>query len=117
MKVKDQVQKMNSLMEKGAKAESFDEFYDENAVRQENDDPPMKREEAKEQMTKMMENIKSASYKVISSLAGENISMTQWEIAFKMKNGKKFILNEVAVQKWRNGKIIHERYYHKDIKF
>ena len=97
---------MNEPLMKNSPREKFDEFYDKNATKQENDGSEVSRKSANEQMRKMLNDIESASYKVVSSLAGNDLSMTEWAINFRMKNGKEMHLNEVAVQKWKNGIIV-----------
>lgn len=116
MDVSEKVKKMNELIMKNSPRGQLEEFYDKNATKQENDGPETDRKSANENMGKMLADIKSASYKVVSSLTGNDLSMTEWAIKFKMKNGKDLHLNQVAVQRWKNGKIVKERYYHPDIK-
>jgi len=44
--------------------------------------------------------------------ASGGVSMVQWEIRFVPRGGRPMRLEEVAVQRWRDGKIVSERFFY-----
>ena len=49
---------------------------------------------------------------VLSSAAGDDVSFAEWEMDVTFKNGYRMKLNQVAVRRWNDGKIVHERFYY-----
>lgn len=50
-----------------------------------------------------------------ASLVGSAVSadraFSEWECDVTYKNGKRHLMNEVAVRQWHDGKVIFERFY------
>jgi len=44
--------------------------------------------------------------------ADEGVSMIEWDITFVPKGGRPLRLEEVAVQRWRDGRIVSERFFY-----
>ena len=113
MDIKDKVAKMNSMILKGKRGKDLDKFYDKNATKQENDEPPVPRTKVNAYATKFFNSVKSVKNNLLASLTGKDISTNEWEIKYEFKDGKSSTVNQIAVQRWNKGKIIRERFYHK----
>lgn len=48
---------------------------------------------------------------IIAEAAGENVTMTEWDMDFEHDTYGHKIGRQVAVQHWQDGKIIREQYY------
>jgi len=106
--------KLDDAVLSGKALEAFDEFYAEDAVMQENSDAPFvgkafNRNREIEFFSSIGE-IHSAA--VLSSVSGDDISFSEWEMDLTFKNGYRAKLNQTAMRRWKNGQIVHERFYY-----
>ena len=51
--------------------------------------------------------------KVLSSAVHGDVSFSEWEMELSLKGVGRITMSQVAVRRWKNGKIVHERFYHK----
>jgi|SRR5579863_8914463 len=93
---------------------AFDRFYADDLVMQENSEPPFvgkaenrKREEA---FLASVEQFHGA--KVLSSAVSGDVSFSEWEMDVTFKGGPRMLMSQVAVRRWKNGKVAHERFYY-----
>ncbi len=93
---------------------AFDRFYADDLVMQENSEPPFvgkaenrKREEA---FLASVEQFHGA--KVLSAAVTGDVSFSEWELDVTFKGGPRTFLSQVAVRRWKNGKIVNERFYY-----
>ena len=93
---------------------AFDRFYADDLVMQENSETPFvgkaenrKREEA---FLASVEQFHGA--KVLSSAVEGDVSFSEWEMDITFKGGVRMTMAQVAVRRWKNGKIAHERFYY-----
>lgn len=49
---------------------------------------------------------------LVASAAGDDVSFSEWQFEFTSKNGLRVKMEQVARRRWRDGKIIHERFYY-----
>ena len=45
------------------------------------------------------------------SIAGEEISMSEYTFDFDMKDGSHILWHEIIRRRWKDGKVIHEQYF------
>lgn len=107
-------QKLDDAVLAGKALEAFDELYDEIVVMQENSDEPfvgkaLNRQREIDFFSSVAE-IHSAA--VLSSAVNGDVSFAEWTMDITFKNGYRATLNQVAVRRWKDGKIIHERFYY-----
>lgn len=115
---------MNSLLEKittindmileGKALDAFDQFYHDDVEMQENNHPPVKGKEANRQREidffgSITEFRGAQPLKVT---VGEGTSMVEWHMDYTHKDWGARNYNQVAVQEWKDGKIIKERFYY-----
>lgn len=107
-------QKLDQAILSGKALEAFDELYAEDVVMQENSDAPFvgkafNRNREIEFFSSIAE-IHSAA--VLSSAVDGDVSFAEWEMDLTFKNGYRAKLSQVAVRRWKDGQIVHERFYY-----
>ena len=106
--------KLDEAVLSGKALEAFDEYYADDVVMQENSDAPfvgkaLNRNREIEFFNSIAEFHSAA---VLSSAAGDDISFSEWAMDVTFKNGHRYKLNQAAVRRWKDGKIVHERFYY-----
>lgn len=107
-------QKLDQAILSGKALEAFDELYAEDVVMQENSDAPLvgkalNRNREIEFFSSIAE-IHSAA--VLSSAVGGDVSFGEWEMDLTFKNGDRAKMSQVTVRRWKDGQIVHERFYY-----
>jgi hypothetical protein len=106
---------LNELILTGKVFEAMERFYDKDVVMQENADEPCCTLATNLEREKLffatVEQYHGA--KVLSQAIGDDISVTEWENDVQFKGAPRMTMNQVAVRRWKDGKVVHERFYHK----
>jgi ketosteroid isomerase-like protein len=106
----------NRLILEDKAEEAIARFYAEDASLQENSEPPIVGKPAiLERERGFLANVESARPPVLhGSAVGVSTSVTfsEWTYDMTFKDGKRFVLNEVARRQWKDGKVVHERFYY-----
>lgn len=114
MSLKENVQELNKMILEGKTMEAFEKFYDESVVMQENNQPPTVGKEANRkrelEAVSSITEFKSAEVKAVA--VEEGITIVEWFTHFVHKQYGEIKSNQVAVQRWKDGKIISERFYY-----
>lgn len=93
---------------------AFDLFYDEALVKHENEDEPIVGlSNQRLAMKQFLESISNKSAVQKNVLVSDDITVTEWHYIFDHNQWGHRDFIEVTVQRWRNGKIIHERHHYK----
>jgi ketosteroid isomerase-like protein len=50
--------------------------------------------------------------KLLASAAQGDVSFSEWEFEVTFKDGKRRLLKQVARRRWKDGKIVEERFYY-----
>jgi ketosteroid isomerase-like protein len=110
-------QRLQSLLDhirNGKIIEALNEFYDKDTVMQDNANPPTKglsANIAREQQ--FMNGVKEwKGFNVTASAAGDEVTFYECSMDFIATNGQPVHMEEVSVAKWKNGKIVYERFYY-----
>lgn len=105
---------LNALLLAGRPMDAFERFYAEDIVMQENSDPPVvgkHRNRAREQAffgaIARFERIE-----LLGSAAGDGVTYSEWIYELVLRDGRRLTMNEVAARRWRDGQVIHERFYY-----
>jgi hypothetical protein len=98
----------------GRALDVFDKFYAEDVVMQENSDAPFvgksfnrKREE---EFFSSIAEFHGA--KLLGSAVAADRSFSEWLLDVTFKNGARVKLEQVAVRQWKDGHVVHERFYY-----
>jgi len=107
-------QKLNDMVLTGKALEAFEQFYAEDVVMQENSDEPRV---GKATNRKLEEEFFASvaewhEGKVLASAINGDTSFSEWFMDLTFKNGTRAKLAQVAVRKWKDGKVVHERFFY-----
>jgi SnoaL-like polyketide cyclase. len=114
MNLKNSIEDLNSMTLKGQILEAFEKYYADDVVMQENEQPPTvgkdtNREREKEFLANVTE-FRGAEVKAVA--VGDDVTMVEWFFDYTHKEWGKKTYHQVAVQRWKDGKIVHERFYY-----
>ena len=105
---------LHNHIRQGKVIEAMNEFYDQDTQMQENANPPRKglaANIAREQ--EFMNGVKEwKGFNVLASAAGDNVTFYECTIDFIATNGQPVHMEQVVAARWKNGKIVQERYYY-----
>lgn len=110
-------QRLNELfgyIRQGKIIEAMTEFYDKDAAMQENANPPTVGQAANiEREKQFLSGVKEwKGFDVTASAVGDNVTFYECSLDFVATNGQAVHMEQVVVSKWRNGRIVHERFYY-----
>lgn len=109
--------KLDELIYSGKAMEAFEEFYDEDVIMQENTEPEYKGKAFNRKREQDFFATVEAWHggKVIAQAADEanGVSFTECDMDVTLKGVGRIQLVQTAVRRWKNGKVVHERFYHK----
>ena len=111
----ENISNVNDLILQGKAMEAFEAFYHHDVVMQENDLPEVVGKEAnrkrEEDFFGAITEFRAA--KVISVAIGQNnTSMVEWHMDYTHKDWGVKNYTQVAVQVWKDGQIINEKFYY-----
>ena len=110
-------QRLNDLINhvrQGKIIEAMNEFYDKDTVMQDNANPPTMGLAANiEREKEFVSGVKEwKGLNITASGVGDNTTFYESTMDFIATNGQPFRMEQVSVAKWKNGKIVHERFYY-----
>jgi hypothetical protein len=105
---------ITALIAQGKAMEVFEKYYGEDVVMQENETPATvgkaaNRQRELEFFSKVVEfraaTVKSVAY-------GDDVIISEWFVDYTHGDWGKVTHDQVSVQKWKDGKVVHERFYY-----
>lgn len=110
-------QRLNDLfgyIRQGKIVEAMNEFYDKDTVMQDNANPPTVGQGANiEREKQFLNGVKEwKGFNVTASAVGDNVTFYECTLDFIATGGQAVHMEQVSVAKWKNGKIVHERFYY-----
>ena len=110
-------QRLNDLfgyIRQGKIIEAMNEFYNKETVMQENANPPTKGLAANiEREKQFMSGVKELKgFTITASGIGDNVTFYESTSDIVTTGGMPIHVEQVAVAKWKDGKIVHERFYY-----
>ena len=107
-------QQLNQQILAGDPLGAFEKYYAEDVVMQENEEAPRKgkvaNRKAEKEFFDSIEQINGG--KVLASAVNGDTSFSEWEYDVTFKGGHRVTLKQVAVRRWSNGKVVHEKFYY-----
>jgi hypothetical protein len=105
---------VNEMILTGKAMEAFEKFYADDVVMQENSEAPragkaVNREYELQFFASVAEWHEG---KLVASAINGDTSFSEWYIDISLKNGYRMKSSQVAVRKWKDGKIVHERFFY-----
>jgi len=106
---------LNDMILEGKLLEAFERFYADDCVMQENLDPPCVGKAAnREREQQFMTNCEQVhAVKLFGSAVGDDISFSEWLFDLSFRGGVRVATTQVAARRWRDGLVLHERFYYK----
>ena len=114
MPSRERVLALVAMVEQGKYVEAIEEFYTPDATMQENNDPPRGgREVLVAAERKVLAGLKSMRTEPGSSflLDGDRV-VIHWHFVFVRPDGKRFRMEELALQRWRGDRVSEERFFY-----
>lgn len=109
-------QELNNAILSGKALEAFETYYADDVVMQENSEEPRVGKDVNRQAEiDFFSSLASFNDgKLLSSAVNGDITFGEWYMDVTFKNGQQAKIAQTAVRRWKDGKIVHERfYYHK----
>jgi ketosteroid isomerase-like protein len=108
-------QKLNDAILAGKAMEAFEELYADDVVMQENSDPPCVGKDAnrKRELDFFATVEAFHSGAVTASAVNGDVSFSEWTMEVSIKGAGRLKLDQAVVRRWKDGKIVHERFFHK----
>ena len=108
------LQELNGLVQSGQLLDAFEKFYHDDVSMQENSHPPVIGKDAnRKREYEFLENIEEFRSASVNGLGvGDNISFVIWKYDYTHKEWGVRNYQQVSVQTWREGKIIHEQFFY-----
>lgn len=112
--LKAKIEELNQMVLNGKALEAFDRFYADGVVMQENDQPPTVGKAANRareiEFFGAITEFRGA--KVLSVAASGDKTFVEWHNDYTHKDWGVRRYHQVAVQTWKDGLIVHERFYY-----
>jgi ketosteroid isomerase-like protein len=105
---------LNDLIREGRALEGLERFYAEDVAMQENLAPPTVGKAAnREREHRFYDSVDRVNEVTLHSTgqAGD-VTFSEWTFDLVLKDGTPARLDQVAVRRWRSGRIVHERFYY-----
>jgi ketosteroid isomerase-like protein len=105
---------LNQMILTGRAMEAFEQLYADDVVMQENSEAPRV---GKDVNRKAEEEFFAGvaewhDGKLVASAINGDTSFSEWYMDISFKNGMRVKSSQVAVRKWKNGKVAHERFFY-----
>jgi hypothetical protein len=112
--VKTLDEKLNQQIQSGAILEAFERFYADEVVMQENSDAPKVGKDACRQSERAVLDAVEQFHgvKLLGNAVNGDTSYSEWEFDATYKGAGRVKLTQVAARRWKDGLIVHERFYY-----
>ena len=107
-------EEIKALVLQGNAMEAFEKFYGDDVVMQENETPATvgkaaNRDRELDFFSKLTE-FRGADVKAVAY--GEDVIISEWFLDYTHSEWGKVTHDQVSVQRWKDGKVVHERFYY-----
>ena len=112
--IKEKVEKLNSMILEGQILEAFDQYYADEVVMQDNDtDPRIGKETCRKFEEDFVNNLtafRGAEVKNVMISEDAGVSVVEWDFDYSHKEWGDRNYTQMAVQRWKDGKIVSEKF-------
>ncbi len=114
MDIKALIDDMNKMVLEGKILDAFEKYYADNVIMQDiNMEPVVGKDANREREQKWISGITEFRGAEVKNVAiGDNVSMVEWFMDYSHKEYGEVKMKQVAVQTWKNDKIVKEVFYH-----
>ena len=107
------VSELNNLIHEMRFEEALNEFYDEATISVENEDQTtIGLEFYRESARRYLGSVTNYSANLLNVIVSDNITVTEWHYQFDHAEWGHWDMRQISVQRWRHGKIVHERHHY-----
>ena len=108
------VDQLNQMILEGKILDAFDRFYDDEVVMQDNDYPARSGKALNRQYEEAFVGglTEFRGAKVVKTLLSDDLAVTEWWFDYDHKDYGTRNYTQIAVQRWKNGKIVEEKFYY-----
>jgi ketosteroid isomerase-like protein len=104
---------LNQLILAGEPLAAFERFYSEDIVLQENTAPEIVgKARNREREAVFFGSIAETKVQLLGSAVGEGVTYSEWIYELLFKDGRLVRMTEVSARRWRDGLVVHERFYY-----
>ena len=115
--IKESVEQLNNMILKGEILPAFDKFYADDVVMQDNDTPARQGKQAcrafEEAFVGNLTDFRGAEVKNVLVSEEAGIATIEWHFDYTHKEWGVRNYTQVAVQRWKDGKIVNENFLYK----
>jgi hypothetical protein len=106
--------RLNEMILAGRGMQAFEEMYADDVVMQENFDPPCVGKNAnREREERFFASIAEFhGAECIHSAVGDGVTFSEWTMDVTLRDAGRLVLRQVARRIWRDGQVVHERFYY-----
>ena len=104
---------LNQLILDGRMLDAFERFYSEDIVLQENTDPPVAgKARNREREQAFYGALADLRIQLLGNAVGVGVTYSEWILELVFKDGRRVCMTEVSARRWRDGQVVHERFYY-----
>lgn len=112
--LRKRVDELNQMILQGQILEAFEKFYADNIVMEEDGEKRVGKEanrEYEEQFVNNLTEFRGADVLAVGVDEENQTTFVEWYFDFTLEGVGDLEFNQVAVQRWENGKIVNEKFY------
>ena len=108
------VDQLNQMILEGKILEAFEKFYSEDVVMQDNDYPARVGKDVCRQFEEAFVNglTEFRGARIVNTIISDDLAVTEWWMDYTHKDFGTRNYTQLAVQRWKNGKITEEKFYY-----
>lgn len=107
----ERVHKLNELVAEFRYPEAFDKFYEDSLLNYENEQPPLVGLQAeRDAMANFLNSTTDRSAELKTVIVADDMSVSEWLYGFTHKDWGTRRYTQITVQRWKNGKVVHQRH-------
>lgn len=107
------IHELNQAIGRGEILPAMEEFYDDNVIMTEPYHTTKGKAANIERETVFLAGVKEwTNFQVLATAIDNDTSLSEQVMDWTTTDGKKMHVEQIAVAKWKNGRIIHERFYY-----
>jgi hypothetical protein len=105
---------IKSLVLQGKTMEAFEKYYGDDVVMQENETPAIfgKAANRNRELNFFSKVTEFRAMEVKAVAYGEDVIISEWFVDYTHAEWGKVTHDQVSVQRWKDGKVVHERFYY-----
>lgn len=114
--IAERVEQLKSYINEGKIIDAMTEFYSDDLVMQENSETPTRGLEANiEREKQFLSTVKEwhwTDWRATAVNEKDGVAIIEYAFEYTNTDGKKVTYEQATVQRWKDGKIVSERFYH-----